>query len=74
MTTAEEYRSKATECLCAAEATSDPDIRAQWRQVAQSWHRLAQQAEEGLVGNPHLPGGPPARRGVPARGWNTGAV
>jgi hypothetical protein len=47
---AEEYRVKAADCDRQAEATIDPDIKAQFREFARLWRQVAEAAETG----PHI--------------------
>ena len=42
----DEYRRFAHECLKMANTTRDPTTRATFMQMAQVWHRLADQAEK----------------------------
>ena len=45
MTSADRYRALAAECDAKAKQEADWQIRAEWENMARSYHRLAQQAE-----------------------------
>jgi len=43
---AEEYRARAAECARRGQLVQDPEIRASYEEMARSWLRLADYAEE----------------------------
>jgi hypothetical protein len=46
MASPEQYRLHAEECRRMARLTADPDKQACWREIAENWLRVAQDAEE----------------------------
>ena len=43
---ADEYRARAAECARRAKLVQDPDVQASYEEMARSWLRLADYAEE----------------------------